>query len=319
VDLCARRERRKVGGSFARQERGLTPQETDMSPLPAASRRIAFTAAARACACAPLLLLAACVSAPTTRSGALTSYEGLAPSNGLQTKSQLRVNRDALLAAKTVRIAPTRFDAGVGAELTEAHRALVANRIDRALCRRLSGRLDVVDPETSADLSVQATITHVDQTGRVASGASVVASFVNPVPMVSPRVPLGLGSLTVEAEALDPAGRQEAAIVWSRKAQPIAMMGGATVSEVGDAYQFAGAFGENFGDLVTTGQTPFGRAPRPKLPKLGGKRDEACEAYGRGPGVAGFLAENLGLPPAWTDKGARKPAASIAPADRTAP
>lgn len=284
-----------------------------MSPFSAPRRRVAVGRAIQACACAPLLLLAACVSAPTTRSGALTSYEGLAPSNGVQTKSQLRVNRDALLAAKTVRIARTRFGVGVGAELSEAHRALVANRIDRALCRRLSGRLDVVDPATSADLNVQATITHLDPTGRFAAGASVVASFVSVVPMVSPRVPLGLGSLTVEAEALDPAGRQDAAIVWSRKAQPIAMMGGATVSEVGDAYQFAGVFGENFGDLVTTGQTPLGRVPRPKIPKLGGKRDEACDAYGRGPGVAGFVAENFGLPPGWTDKGARTPDAETRP------
>ena len=277
-----------------------------MSPSNPHRRSQLAVRAAQACVCAPLLLLAACVSAPSTRSGALSSYEGLAASNGLQTKAQLRVDREAVLAAKTVRIASTRFGPGVGDDLSDADRALVANRVDRALCKGLSRRLDVVEAGAPADLSVQATVTHLDATGRIAAGPSVVAGFLSPVPMVSPRVPLGLGSLTIEAEALDPAGGQDAAIVWSRKAQPVGMMGGATVSEVGDAYQFAGAFGDNFGSLVTNGQTPFGRAPRPKLPKLGGKKDEACAVYGPGPGIAGFVAENLGMPPGLTDKGARE-------------
>ncbi|MFZ0266178.1 DUF3313 domain-containing protein [Caulobacter sp.] len=264
---------------------------------------------ATAFALVPLMFLAACASSPSTRSGALTSYEGLAPSNNTSTKSQIRVNREAILAANTVRIAPTRFENGVGSELSDADRQLVVNRVDRALCKDLSKRLDVVGPSGPADLSVQATITHLGITNRLAAAGSVAVSFVSVIPMVTPRVPFGLGSLTVEAEALNPAGKQEAAMVWSRGAQYVSVMGSTTVSEVSDAYQLASVFGENFGELLTTGETPFERRSPMKLPKFGGKKkDVDCEAYGRGSGVMGFVAENFGAPPGWTDKGAQKAA-----------
>lgn len=262
---------------------------------------------AAACALVPLMLLAACASAPATRSGSLTSYEGLAPSDGVQTKSQLLINKDNVLAAKTVRIAPTRFANGVGPSLSENDRELVANRIDRALCKGLTKRLDVVDPNEPADLSVQATITHLGTTNRIAAGASLVVGFIPTsfsLPGLSPRVPFGLGSLTIEAEALNPAGQQEAAIVWSRGASYVASS--STISEVGDAYQLASDFGGNFSQLVTTGETPFGGMPHIDLPKFGGKKDVDCEVYGRGSGVVGFFGDNLGMPPGWTDKGAQK-------------
>lgn len=262
--------------------------------------------AIRACALVPLFLLAACASAPATRSGSLVSYEGLKPSDGVQTKSQLLVNKENVLAATSVRIAPTRFAHDIGSKLSSKDRELVANRIDRALCKGLSKRLDVVDPNGPADLSVQATITNLKTTNRLAAGASLVVGFVpstlTSVPMLSPRVPFGLGSLTVEAEALNPEGTQEAAIVWSRGASYV--MSSTTVSEVGDAYQLASDFGGNFSDLVTRGETPFGRMPRLEVPKFGGKKDVDCEAYGKGGGVIGFLVDNLGAPPEWTDKGA---------------
>lgn len=265
---------------------------------------------AGACALVPLMLLAACASAPKTRSGSLTSYHGLAPSDGVQTKSQLLVNKENILAAKTVRIAPTRFAGGIGSDLSEKDRELVANRVDRALCKGLTKRLDVVDPTDPADLSVQATITHLGTTNRIAAGASLVVGFVpsalSSVPGLSPRVPFGLGSLTIEAEALNPAGTQEAAIVWSRGASYV--LSSSTISEVGDAYQLASDFGGNFSELLTTGETPFGGMPRIDLPKFGGKKDIDCDAYGRGSGVIGFFGDNLGMPPGWTDKGAQKAA-----------
>jgi hypothetical protein len=263
---------------------------------------------AAAFALVPLLLVAACASAPTTRSGSLTSYEGLAPSDGVQTKSRLLVNKENVLAAKTVRIAPTRFARDIGSDLSDKDRELVVNRVDRALCKGLSKRLDVVDPNDPADLSVQATITHLKTTNRLAAGASVIVGFVpsalTSVPLMSPRVPFGLGSLTIEAEALNREGTQDAAIIWSRGASYV--MSSTTVSEVGDAYQLASDFGGNFSELVTSGETPFGGMPRLELPKFGGKKDVDCDAYGKGGGVIGFFADNLGAPPDWTDKGAQK-------------
>jgi hypothetical protein len=256
------------------------------------------------CVVAPLILLAACASAPLTHNGALTSYEGLTPSNGAQAKARLRVSKTEVAAAKTVRITPTRFADGIGRGLSGTDRALMVNRVDRALCHGLSERFDVVDPSQPADLSIQATITHLGKTDRIAAGASVVVSFVSVVPAVSPRVPFGLGSLTIEAEALTPTGDQAAAMIWSKGASYISVLGSTTVSAVGDAYQLAPSFGTDFAQLLATGETPFGNGD---LIKLNGKPDAACGVYGDDPGVGGFIAENFGLPPDWTDKGARRP------------
>lgn len=271
----------------------------------------------RAYALIPLAFMTACASSPMTRSGSLSSYQGLAPSNGAQTKSEILVDKESVLAAKTVRIAPTRFADRVGAELSEQDRALVANAVDRALCKGLSSRLEVVDAIAPADLSVRATITHLGATSRIAAGASVVVGFIpsalTSVPGLSPRVPFGLGSLTIEAEALNPAGGQEAAIVWSRGANYV--MSSAMMSEVGDAYQLASDFGGNFGELVTRGETPFGGITRVKLPKFGGKKDPACEVFGRGGGLMGKASEFFGMPPGWTDKGAQEGGGAPSPRD----
>lgn len=265
------------------------------------------TPVSRACALAPTLWLAACASVPIKQGGTLSSYEGLTAHNGRQTKARLRVDPEKVLAAKTVRIVPTRFAEGVGADLSEKERMLVANRVDRTLCRGLAKRLDVVGPDEPADLSVQTTITRLGKTSRVAAGASVVTSFLSVVPLVSPRVPIGLGSIGIEAEALDSSGHQEAAMLWTRKAQSIGIMSNATISRVGDAYQLSSSFGGNFSRTITTGQSPFKSSPKVKLPKLKGKKDEDCMAYGKDSGIVGMVADNFGAPPGWTDKGVRKP------------
>ncbi|TIW15818.1 MAG: DUF3313 domain-containing protein, partial [Mesorhizobium sp.] len=36
----------------------------------------------------------------------------------------------------------------------------------------------------------------------------------------------------------------------------------------------------------------------------GGPKYPACKAFGKSPGLVGFLGDRMGLPPAWTDKGA---------------
>lgn len=271
--------------------------------------RFSYTRVSRSrCACVliPMLSLAACASVPIKQGGALTSYEGLSSHKGRQSRSEFRVDQDQVMAAKTVRIVPTRFADGVGSELSDKERMLVANRVDRALCRGLARRLDIIGPNEPADLSVQTTITHLGKTSKAAAGASVVASFVSIVPLISPRVPFGLGSLGVEAEALDALGRQEAAMLWTSKAQPIGLMSSATVSRVGDAYQLSNEFGGKFSQLIVTGKSPY-KGPRVKLPKLKGKKDDECKPFGKDGGILGMVADNFGAPPGWTDKGSRKP------------
>lgn len=246
----------------------------------------------------------------------------MSDANGLVTRSQIRVNKKDLLAAKTIRIASTVFPARTGVELTEKERRLVANAVSRELCLRLSERFRIVSSDDDADLTVQATVTHATPTSPTAAGASKALSIAKTValpgvPVPVPRLPVGLGSLSVEAEARDFAGFQKAAIVWARNANSIS--NSARVANEGDAYDLAADFGADFAKLVATGESPFGGVPA--LPpmdtipvRLGGApKYVACEAFGRFPGLTGFAGQGLGLPPAWTDSGAKDNPAPASP------
>ncbi|MFQ3454577.1 DUF3313 domain-containing protein [Bradyrhizobium sp. UFLA01-814] len=258
-----------------------------------------------------VVLLSGCASAPMTRGGSLASYDNLAPSDGVLAKSLVRVNKDEVLAAKTVRIVPTTFSQTASPTLSQEQRHLVANAIDRSLCVGLSERLQVVGPDQPADLSVHALVTQAAPTDEVAAGTSKVVSFLPSalgagVPVPVPRLPVGLGSLTVEAEVRDQASRQQAAMIWARGAN--SFTNSPMVSSAGDAYDLAPSFSDDFSKLVVTGATPFGKAPElPSFDKigatLGGKpKYAACEAFGRSPGLVGMAAGKLGLPPEWSDK-----------------
>ncbi|CCD90742.1 conserved hypothetical protein [Bradyrhizobium sp. ORS 375] len=255
--------------------------------------------------------LSGCATAPITQSGALKSYQSLAESNGLLAKSVLNINKDNVLAATTVRIMPTTFAGDVGSVLGEPQQRLVTNAVDRALCLNLSERFTVVAPNERADLTTRTFITQAAATDPVAAGASKVVSAVPGalgVPVPVPRLPIGLGSLTIEAEAVDRRGRQQAAMVWARGAN--SFTNSPVISQAGDAYDLAGSFSADFGQLLVTGETPFGKPPKiPSIDRigaaLGGKpKNPACEAYGRDPGLIGMVASRLGAPPEWTDKGA---------------
>jgi uncharacterized protein DUF3313 len=257
------------------------------------------------------LLLAGCATAPMTRGGSLSSYDRMTPSDGLLTKSLVRVSKDEVLAAKTVRLVPTAFSATASPALTDKQRALVANAIDRSLCVGLSERFEVLGPGEPTDLTVRAVVTQAAATDELAAGASKVVSVVPaalgaPIPV--PRLPVGLGSLSVEAEALDKAGKQQAAMLWARGADSFTTS--ATVSKAGDAYDLATTFGSDMTRLLVTGSSPFGELPAaPSLQKLGSSlgakpKYAACEAFGRGPGVTGLISARIGLPPEWSDDGA---------------
>jgi hypothetical protein len=257
------------------------------------------------------LLQAGCATAPMTRGGSLSSYDSMAPSDGALTKSLVRVSADEVLAAKSVRLVPTGFSATASPALTEKQRTLVANAIDRSLCVGLSERFEVVAAGEPADLTMHALVTQAAATDEVAAGASKVASIVPSalgVPVPVPRLPLGLGSLTVEAEAQDKTGKQQAAMLWARGADSFTTA--ATVSKAGDAYDLATAFGGDMSRLLVTGSSPFGKLPAaPSLDKLGSSfgakpKYAACEAFGRGPGVIGMVSSRIGLPPEWSDDGA---------------
>jgi Protein of unknown function (DUF3313) len=264
--------------------------------------------------------LPGCATAPLVQGTGLSSYDGLKPSDGKITKSRLHVKKEQLAAAKTINIAPTAFPPHVAPTLSNEQRALVANVLNRALCVSLSDRFRVVMPDVPADLTVRAAVTHATETNEVAAGVSAAtsigASFVDTsVPIPVPRIPIGLGDLSIEAEAVDRSGRQQAAMVWGRGAT--VLFSTPRASKASDAYDLAGAFGDDFAKLLNKGESPFDGVgiDIPSWDKIGSKmglapKYAACENYGRAPGIAGLVGGKLGLPPEWTDDGpkvARKP------------
>jgi hypothetical protein len=278
-----------------------------------AGRMRVFGARRTATAVCLALVAAGCATAPLDRAGSLGSYDNLTKADGLLTRSQISVSKDEVLRAKSVRIVPTTFSAEAArVAFSDEQRGLIANAVNRALCLGLSERFQVAAPTEKADLSVRAIITHIAPTDAIAAGASKVASvapriLLPGVPVPVPRIPIGLGSLSLEVEARDESGSPKAAMVWARGAN--SFTSAARLSSDGDAYDLAAAFGGDFSKLLITGESPFGKMPTPPSmasvkASLGGAPKEAvCERFGRAPGVAGMIGERIGLPPAWTDKG----------------
>ena len=229
------------------------------------------------------------------------------------TKSRIHVNKERVLAAKTIKITPSTFSAAAAPKLTDQQRALVSNAVSRALCVGLSDRFEVVAVDVPADLTVRTFVTQATETDEVAAGLSAALSvgskFVDvgaPVPV--PRIPIGLGNLSIEAEALDRYGQQQAAMLWGKGAT--ALFSSPKASKAGDAYDLAAAFGDDFSYLLVKGRSPFGGFD-PNLPSwqkvnsaIGlAPKYTACESYGRSPGILGVVGNQLGLPPEWTDSG----------------
>ena len=267
---------------------------------------------------ATVSLLSGCATAPLVQGDGLSSYGGLTPSDGKITKSRLHVRKEQVMAARTINIVPTVFPPTIAPTLSNEQRALVANAMNRALCVSLSDRFDVVTLDVPADLTVRAVVTQATETDEIAAGFSVAASigssFVDlgtNVPIPIPRIPIGLGDLSVEAEAVDRSGRQQAAMLWGRGAT--VFFSSPKVSKASDAYDLAGAFGEDFATLLTKGESPFkgGGIDIPSWQKVSSTmgfapKYAACESYGRYPGIAGLVGDQIGLPPEWTDSGPKR-------------
>lgn len=256
-----------------------------------------------------MLLIAGCASVPLKQAGTLSSYDRLGEQKGNLSKARVYVDGGGLAPLQTARIVPTAFAFGALPRVAnEADRALVTNAIDRALCVALSDRYQMVPTGQGADLTVRAVVTDIVPTNKAMAGVSTVVSlgsgFVLPVGI--PRLPVGLGGLAVEAEAVDGAGVQRAAMVWARGANSI--QDNPRFSEVGDAYGLAASFGSEFARLLVLGKEPEGLdLSLPSGQRLqswfGGKpKYPACDAFGRAPGLAGVVAGKVGAPPAWTDR-----------------
>lgn len=263
-----------------------------------------------ACVSALVASAGGCATAKLETSGALASYDGLTPADGMTTKSKLRIEKADVLAAQSVTIIPTTFSSEASkAELTGKQRRVIANAVDRSVCIGLSDRFVVVPQGQPADLTVHVTVTHVTVTNATAAGASKVASiapmFISAgTPIVVPRIPIGMGGLAVEAEARDVRGQQKAAFVWARDADIVTST--PRVAASGDAYDLASEFGQDFSKLLITGESPFDKKlSMPTMQRVqssfGGKpKYPACDGFGRS-GVPAIIGGKLGAPPEWND------------------
>lgn len=262
---------------------------------------------------ASLLAGVSCESLPLRQTGALQSYAGLERSDGLATQALVRADAAGLKVARSIRVLPTAFALGArgaNSALTERQWRLVGNAVNRSLCIGLSDRFTLVNGDKPADLTVRVIVTDLRTTNEVTAGISKGATIIPAllqVPVPVPRLPVGLGGLSAEAEARDSAGGQVAAMVWSRQAQIIGSS--ATVSKIGDAYSLADELGQDFSRLVSEGKSPFGQLPSfPSSGRAGAALgldpdQSACRDFGAGPGLGGALGSAVGLPPEWTDDG----------------
>jgi hypothetical protein len=267
----------------------------------------AFLRATMAPLLAVALSLGACASASITQDGGLSSYEGMTPVKTSRIRARIVADAPALAAARSVRIAPVSYAPGAGGAVSAEQRAVVANLIARTLCVKLSDRFDIVAGDGPADLTVRAVITRLTPTNREAAGASVplrVATMAVGVPMPF-RIPVGLGALAAEGEAVDAAGARRAAMVWARGAD--ALTNRARVSRIGDAYDLAGGFAGDMAALIVTGRNPLHDLPADPFAKRQRPVAAACEVYGKSSGAGKFLSGFIGGPPEWTDSKARPP------------
>ena len=86
-------------------------------------------------------------------------------------------------------------------------------------------------------------------------------------------------------------------MLWAKGAN--SFIGNTRVSRVGDAYELASSFGDDFSELLVTGEDPF-RIKLPSLPSMhrlksmfgGAPKESACDAFGR-MGVTDMVAGKL--------------------------
>lgn len=233
--------------------------------------------------------LAACSSSPKP-TGQLSSYDGLGDEEGILSKQRNRAEPSILKATTKVRIQTTTFASGALPEgITEKEAAFVSQRLSYSLCRALSGTYSITAEPGPGVLDVRAVVTELKLTNQTAAGATVAASFVNPLPIG--RIPIGFGGLIVEGEAVTPnasgAPAQAAAILWSKTADPI--LSSSSISKIGDSFNYADEFADDFASLLIEGRKAesekrlVDKLPLPTMASLSKpfRNDPACNAFGK--------------------------------------
>ncbi|MCA3693172.1 DUF3313 family protein [Aquidulcibacter sp.] len=250
------------------------------------------------------LTLFGCTTMPSANSSFLKSQDRLVVKKGLRTQQLVtQPPSPAIEQGSKLKIDSVEFvrNAQISANLTPVERELIENVLAREICADLSDRFDIVaDPSDANVYQLRIGIQRLESTSKLSAGIATVTGFATPIGL---RPPLGLGSLTVEFELLNPQGQQTAAMVWSKKADIGSNQ--ASVSRIGDAYRFAKESSSDFARLVLT--------PDPSQPIVSPKNgskgppDLACDPFGKKESfLTGLVGQILPLPPEYIDEG-RKP------------
>ena len=249
------------------------------------------------------LLLTACASAPKRDvTGIATERPMTTLKDEPYAQAERFVDAEAVLAATSVGLPSVRIAEGaVGEGITAEQAALVANRAARDVCLQLSRRY-AVDP-ASPDLEVELVVTAIRPTSSGAAGASALLGVFVPGPF---RLPAGLGGFAADGVAR--AGANDVVVLhWAEGAGAITE--DAKVSSIGDAYQLAGDFADDFASSLSDPQGRDGDA----RPALGSDAREAGEArcvarFGRASAAGRGASFLLPLAPEAIDAGAPDPA-----------
>lgn len=247
------------------------------------------------------LTLAACTTIPTASPTFLTSQNGLTVKKGLR-KIQLVTQPPSppISLGSRLQIDPVEFVSGaqVSANLTPVERELIENALAREICGDLSDRFDIQTDSAGTEFyRLRVGIQQLESTSKLSAGIGTATGFITPIGL---RPPVGLGSLTVEFELLNPSNQQVSAMVWSRKADIGSNQ--TSASRIGDAYRFAQESSSDFARLVLETEPPQ-KVDAPKS-SFWGKPDLACDPYGKKAGfLSGLVGLVLPLPPESVDEG----------------
>lgn len=248
------------------------------------------------------LLLMACASAPKpTAAGFATTKPMTTLKDEAYAKAERFVDAEAVLAARSVGLPRVRIAEGAAGEgITPTQAALVANRAARDTCMQLARRYRIA-PE-AADLDLEIVVTAIAPTSSGTAGVSALLGVFVPGPF---RLPAGLGGFAADG-AVRADGDEIVVLRWAEGAGAITE--DAKVSRIGDAYQLAGDFADDFAKALIDPRGAEGEA-RAALDAADRESGEAhCVArFGRA-SIAGRGASFvLPLSPEAIDAGARDP------------
>lgn len=191
------------------------------------------------------LLLQACASAPKDRAVGIASTQTLETiRDDSYAKAERYLDVEAVRLAARVGLPRVALaDGALGEGISAAQGALVANQAARQVCTNLAPFLRF--DEAAAELAIELQVTAIRPTSSGASGVSAVLGVFVPGPF---RLPAGLGGFAADGVARR-GGEDVLVLRWAEGAS--ALGDDAKISSIGDAYQLASQFADDFtGNLI---------------------------------------------------------------------